>query len=139
MENCIFCKIARGEIPSIRIWENDRFYSFLDANPINPGHLLIIPKRHVDYFFDLSNQEYVEIMEIARKIEGSLKKTTGAKRIGLIVNGFEIPHAHLHLIPLHNSNDIDPRRAKKGIPEEMEKMAERIRLEIGRTNKNNKE
>jgi histidine triad (HIT) family protein len=129
-QDCIFCKIAGGQVQSFKIWENDRFYSFLDANPLNQGHLLIIPKRHVDYFFDLNNEEYIEIMEIARKIEGPLKKATRAKRIGLVVEGFEIAHAHLHLIPLHNSNDLDPRRVKKGIPQEMKAIAEKITINL---------
>lgn len=127
---CVFCKILRKEIPSNKIWENERFYAFLDINPVNPGHFMIIPKKHVDYFFDLHEGEYREIFEIAKKLQKPLLKATGAKRVGLVVEGFAVPHAHLHLVPLHGGNEIDPCRAKKGVPEEMALISEKIRKAI---------
>ena len=130
-KQCVFCKIINGEAQSEIIFENDKFFAFLDKNPVNPGHFMIIPKRHVDYFFDLTEKEYREIFEIAKKLQEPLRKATGAKRIGLVVNGFAVPHAHLHLVPLHAPNDIDSCRAKKGIPLEMKEIAKKIRKAIG--------
>lgn len=129
-ENCIFCKIIKGEIPSDKIWENERFLAFLDINPLQKGHFMIIPKRHVDYFFDMPADEYKEIFEIAKKLQSPLKKATNAKKIGMIVEGIEVAHAHLHLIPLHGPNAIDPRNAKRASPEEQKKTAELIRKTI---------
>ena len=127
---CVFCKILKKEISSDKIWENDKFYAFLDITPVNPGHFMIIPKKHVDYFFEIPEEDYKEIFQIAKKLQKALLKATNAKRIGLVVEGFAVPHAHLHLLPLHLPNDIDPCRAKKGIPEEMKQMAEKIRKTI---------
>jgi histidine triad (HIT) family protein len=128
MENsCTFCKIIKNELLAYKVWENKNFLAFLDKSPVNPGHLMIIPKRHVDYFFDLNDAEYKEIMDIAKKIQKSLLKATGAKRIGIVVEGFAVPHVHLHLVPLHKGNDTDPCRAKKGVPEELDEMAKQIR------------
>ncbi|MEK6958564.1 MAG: HIT domain-containing protein, partial [archaeon] len=93
---------------------------------------MIIPKHHVDYFYDLPGDEYQEIFELAKKLERPLRNATGAKKIGLVVEGFAVPHAHLHLVPLHKSNDIDPCKAKPGVSHEMKIMAEKIRFELGK-------
>lgn len=129
---CVFCKVLKGEIPCGKVWENRKFLAFLDINPVNPGHFIIIPKHHTDYFYELPDDEYREIFEIAKKLERPLRSATGAKRIGLVVEGFAVPHAHLHLVPLHKSDDIDPCRAKPGVSHEMKMIAEKIRLEIGK-------
>ena len=129
---CVFCRILKGEIPCDKVWENKKFLAFLDINPVNPGHFMIIPKHHTDYFYELPDDEYREIFELAKRLECPLRAATGAKRIGLVVEGFAVPHAHLHLVPLHKSNDIDPCRAKPGLSHEMKIVAEKIRLEIGK-------
>jgi len=131
MTDCIFCKITAGEIPSAKVWEDEKFYAFLDINPINPGHTLLIPKKHEDYLFELEDPHYSEIFQQAKKLAPSLKKVTGAKRIGLIVEGFLVPHVHLHLIPIHRGGELDPSRAKKASPEELSQMAEKIKAELG--------
>ncbi len=127
MDDCIFCKIMRGEIPSHTIWEDGDFFAFLDIHPVNPGHVLLIPKRHVDYLFGMEDGEYRELMMRAKMLSGPLLKAAAAKKIGLAVEGIAIRHAHAHLIPLHNGNDIDPHRAQNAPQEELAAMAENIK------------
>ena len=130
MTNCIFCKIVAGEIPSAKIWEDENFYAFLDINPINPGHTLLIPKKHEDYLFELEDPHYSDIFHKAKNLAHPLKKATGATRVGLIVEGFLVPHVHLHLIPIHKGGELDPSRARKASPEELSEIAEKIRAEL---------
>ncbi|MDG1934361.1 MAG: HIT family protein [Flavobacteriales bacterium] len=103
----IFTKIVKGEIPSYKIAENDRFFAFLDINPIVYGHVLVIPKREVDYIFDLSDEHFVELFKYSKKIAIAMKKVIKCKRIGVSVIGLEVPHAHIHLIPLNTVSDIN--------------------------------
>jgi len=127
MDDCIFCKIVAGKIPCTRIWENDRFLAFLDINPINPGHTLIIPKKHTDLVFDLDDADYSALFNAAKTLSKPIKKATDAKRIGMIVEGFLVHHAHLHLVPLNQGGELDFRRAKKANPAELEAMAGKIK------------
>ena len=126
--NCIFCKINRGEIPSHKIYEDKKFLAFLDIHPINPGHLLLIPKKHVDYVFDLEEPLYSEMFKVAKNISKNLKKVMKAKRIGIAVEGFAVPHVHIHLVPINNENELDHHRAKEATPEELSKVAKKILL-----------
>ena len=128
MEDCLFCKIIKGEIPSYKIWENENFFAFLNINPINPGHTILVPKKHLNYIFDLEEPLYSEIFRTARKLSESLKKATGAKRVALAIEGFVIPHIHIHLVPVNKVNDLDPNRAKKASPEELSGVAEKIKV-----------
>ncbi|MDR3582123.1 MAG: HIT family protein [Candidatus Pacebacteria bacterium] len=130
MSDCIFCKIADKEIPSYIVWENERFLVFADAKPINPGHLLIIPKEHIDSIFDLPDERYAEIFMIAKTLFAPLRRATDAKRIGIAVEGFGVPHAHLHLVPLHGGNELNPERARAMDEEELRKIANKIKEEI---------
>lgn len=132
--NCIFCKIKDGELPSHKIYEDKEFLVFLDIYPINPGHLLLIPKKHVDYVFDLQEPLYSKMFKIAKKISKNLKKVMKVKRIGIAVEGFAVPHVHLHLVPINNENELDPHRAKEASPEELSKVAKRILLKSPRFN-----
>ncbi len=127
MTNCIFCKIVKGEIPAVKIWEDEKHFAFLDMNPINSGHTLLIPKKHTDYLFDLSDSEYSELMLKAKFISKLLKNKLKPKRIGLIVEGFLIPHVHIHLVPLNNGGELNFEKAKSAGKEELNKIAERIR------------
>ncbi len=126
-DNCIFCKIAKGEIPSVKIFENDKYLAFLDMNPINPGHTLVIPKKHSDYVFDLEEKEYSELMLTAKKIAEKIKNGLKPKRVGLVVEGFLIPHVHIHLVPINHPNELNPERAKPMNKEELNKIAEKIK------------
>ncbi|MCL2738909.1 MAG: HIT family protein [Bacteroidales bacterium] len=103
----IFSKIVAGEIPSYKIAEDDRFYAFLDINPIQPGHTLVIPKREVDYIFDLSEEESGALFMFAHRIAIAIRQVVPCKRVGVAVLGMEVPHAHIHLIPLTHERDLD--------------------------------
>ncbi|MCL1973891.1 MAG: HIT family protein [Bacteroidetes bacterium] len=103
----LFSKIAAGEIPSYKIAEDNRFYAFLDINPLRPGHTLVIPKREVDYIFDLPQEEAGALFIFAQRVAKAIKQVIPCKRIGVAVIGLEVPHAHIHLIPLNRERDID--------------------------------
>lgn len=123
----IFSKIAAGEIPSYKVAADDKHFAFLDINPMAPGHTLVIPRREVDYLFDLSAEEYGELMEFARKVALKLKKAVPCQRVGVAVLGMEVPHAHIHLVPLQTEADMDFRKPKLDLPAaEMEAIAKAI-------------
>jgi histidine triad (HIT) family protein len=123
----IFARIAAGEIPSYKVAEDDKHFAFLDINPMAPGHTLVIPRKEVDYLFDLTAEEYGELMEFARKVALKLKKAMPCQRVGVAVLGMEVPHAHIHLVPLQTEADMDFRAPKKQIAaEEMERIANAI-------------
>lgn len=108
----IFSKIAAGEIPSYKVAADDKHYAFLDINPVAPGHTLVIPRREVDYIFDLTDEEYAELQLFAKRVAEAMKKALPCKRIGVAVMGLEVPHVHIHLIPLNSEGDMDFRREK---------------------------
>lgn len=123
----IFSRIAAGEIPSYKVAEDDRHFAFLDINPMAPGHVLVIPRREVDYLFDLEPEEYGALMEFARKVALKVKKAIPCQRVGVAVLGMEVPHAHIHLVPLQTEADMDFRAPKRDIaPDEMQRIAEAI-------------
>lgn len=127
----IFSKIVRGEIPSHKIAETDHFLAFLDAFPIAAGHTLVIPKREVDYVFDLNDQEYSELFLFAKSIVPALQKAVPCLRIGLTVIGLEVPHTHIHLLPLNSMADADFSKKIQTTQEELAALAAKIRAEIG--------
>jgi histidine triad (HIT) family protein len=123
----IFSKIAAGEIPSYKVAADEEHFAFLDINPMAPGHTLVIPRREVDYLFDLTQEEYASLMEFARKVALKLKKAVPCQRIGVAVLGMEVPHAHIHLVPLQSEADMDFRKPKLMLPaEEMQSIADAI-------------
>ena len=123
----IFSRIAAGEIPSYKVAADDRHFAFLDINPLAPGHTLVIPRREVDYLFDLTPQEYADLWAFAREVALKLKKAVPCKRVGVAVLGMEVPHAHIHLVPLQSESDMDFRAPKLSLPaEEMERIASAI-------------
>lgn len=123
----IFSRIAAGEIPCYKVAEDERHFAFLDINPMAPGHVLVIPRREVDYLFDLSAEEYGELMEFARKVALKIKRAIPCQRVGVAVLGMEVPHAHIHLVPLQTEADMDFRAPKREIPaDEMERIARAI-------------
>lgn len=126
MENCIFCKIISHEIPCYQVWEDTEFLAFLDIKPMNPGHLLLIPKVHVDYVFDVSDPLYSKMFQIAKKLATAVKLATNARKIGIVVEGISVPHVHIHLVPVFAMNDLSPERAKLATKEELESMQANI-------------
>ncbi len=123
----IFSRIAAGEIPSYKVAEDEKHFAFLDINPMAAGHTLVIPRREVDYLFDLTADEYADLMEFARKVALKLKMAIPCQRVGVAVLGMEVPHAHIHLVPLQTEADMDFRAPKKEISaEEMERIAAAI-------------
>lgn len=108
----IFTKIVNGEIPSYKIAENDRFYAFLDINPIAKGHTLVIPKREVDYIFDLADDELAEMMVFAKHVAVAVKKAIPCVKVGVAVIGLEVRHAHIHLVPMQKEGDLNFKNPK---------------------------
>ena len=101
----IFTRIVQGEIPSHRVFEDDKHYAFLDINPVQPGHTLVIPKREVEYIYDMEPGAYVDLWNAAQTVAKALKQATGCARIVTITEGYEVPHVHVHLIPTNNARD----------------------------------
>ncbi len=126
----IFSKIAQGEIPSYKVAEDENYYAFLDINPLAEGHTLVIPKREEDYIFDLTDDELAGMVKFAKSIAQRQKEVFGCKKVAMIVLGLEVPHAHIHLIPMNNEADVDFRKPKLQLtPEEFSVIAEKIRVE----------
>ncbi len=102
----IFSKIAAGEIPSYKCAENEKFYAFLDINPIQKGHTLVIPRREVDYLFDMDDDELAEMIVFAKKVAVAIKKAFPCRKVGMAVLGLEVAHAHIHLVPMQSEKDL---------------------------------
>ncbi len=123
----IFSKIIKGDIPSFKIAENDRFYAFLDIHPLAKGHTLVIPKQEVDNLFDLDDETYRDLWLFAKKIAKALDKSMWCERVGVAVVGLEVPHAHIHLVPINGVYDIDFSKPKLELGnEEFTLIAKRI-------------
>lgn len=116
--------------------EDENVMVFLDVNPVNPGHLLIIPKVHIESVFDLPDEQYKNIFEAARALSTPLQNAMQSKKIGIAVEGFGVPHAHVHLVPLHHPNELNPERATHMEKETLATIAEKIEAEIAKTEKN---
>ena len=124
----IFSKIAAGEIPSYRVGENERYYAFLDINPLAKGHTLVIPKQEVDYLYDLDDETLSGMIVFAKQIAQKIKAFSGCNKVATVVLGLEVPHAHIHLIPITSEKDVDFSREKLVLtPEEFEEIASKLR------------
>ena len=125
----IFTKIVNGEIPCYKVAENDNYFAFLDINPLSEGHTLVVPKREEDYIFDLQDDELAGLMQFAKKVAISLKANLNCKRVAVVVLGMEVPHAHIHLIPINSEADVDFHKEKlKLTPEEFVEVMNSIKL-----------
>jgi histidine triad (HIT) family protein len=125
----IFTRIVQGEIPCYKIAENENFLAFLDVNPLVKGHTLVIPKQEQDYLFDLEDDSFVGLHLFAKKVAIQLKKHIACKRIGVAVIGLEVPHAHIHLIPLNEMDDMNFNRKKLTLsPEELTTIADELKM-----------
>lgn len=123
----IFSKIAAGEIPSYKCAENEQFYAFLDINPLKEGHTLVIPRREVDYIFDMGDEELAQFQLFAKRVAKALKKAFPCRKVAQVVLGLEVPHAHIHLIPMDSEQDVDFRREKLKLSgDEMKAIADKI-------------
>jgi len=122
----LFTKIISGEIPSYKVAETEDFFAFLDINPNSKGHTLCIPKKEVDKIFDLDESTYLGLMKFSRRVAIALEKTVSCERIGMSVIGLEVPHVHVHLIPLHTMEDARFTNKQNLSPEEFKALAEKI-------------
>ena len=123
----IFSRIVAGEIPCYKVAENDKFFAFLDIAPLAKGHTLVIPKREEDYFYDLEDEELQEMILFAKTIAKKIKATTGCIKVATVVLGLEVPHAHIHLVPMNTENDVDFKREKLSLtPEEFAEIAKSL-------------
>ncbi len=123
----IFSKIINSDIPAFKVIEDDNHLAFLDIAPLAYGHTLVVPKKEIDYIFDIESDEYLELFKFAKKVARAMKKVICCKRIGIAVIGLEVPHAHIHLVPLNNVSDINFERTKLNFSnKEMDKIARKI-------------
>ncbi len=127
----IFSKIIAGEIPCYKVAENEKFFAFLDINPLAEGHTLVIPKKETDYIFDLQDSDLAEMLPFAKNVAKAIEKAVPCKRIGIAVIGLEVPHAHIHLIPINHVGDIDFSRKKLSFTkEEFEATLSKIKMNL---------
>lgn len=123
----IFSRIVAGEIPCYKVAENDKFFAFLDINPLVKGHTLVIPKQEVDYIFDLSDEDLAQMQVFAKKVATAIKEAFPCLKVGQAVIGLEVPHAHIHLIPIQKESDMLFSNPKlKLSPEELKEIAEKL-------------
>jgi histidine triad (HIT) family protein len=127
----IFTKIIRGEIPCYKIAEDDRYFAFLDINPLKAGHTLVVPKQETDYFFDLDDNQLSGLILFSKKVAQAIRSVIPCNRVAVAVVGLEVPHVHVHLIPMDTMNDVNFRNPKlKFTPDEFKGIAEKINREL---------
>ena len=127
----VFSKIVSGDIPAFKVAEDDNHLAFLDIFPLAKGHVLVIPKKETDYIFDIATDEYLQLFKFAQKVAKAMDKVIDCKRIGVAVIGLEVPHAHIHLVPLNHVSDINFEQPKLNFPEDvMKAVADKISKEI---------
>lgn len=131
---CVFCNIIAGKLPAHKLWEDKDFYAFLDHKPINPGHTLLIPKKHAEYIFELEEPLYSRIFKSAKKLAKPLREAMNSQRIGVLVEGFGVAHLHIHLVPINKGDGFGKRTGVTGVTEEEFKaVADKIRAVIGKS------
>ncbi|MFR9165914.1 MAG: HIT family protein [Dysgonomonas sp.] len=130
----VFSRIIKGEIPSCKVYEDEKFYAFLDINPMSKGHTLLIPKTETDYIYDLDDNTISEMFVVSKKIAKAIKKVIPCKRVGIMVLGMEVPHAHIHLIPINKESDMNLSNKRIQIAqEELKNIAEEIKSNLPET------
>lgn len=126
----IFSKIIAGEIPCHKIWEDERFFVFLDINPIQPGHVLVVTKQEIDSPFDLDDKIFGDYLLAAKRLIEPIRRAMGSVKVGLVIEGLEVAHAHIKLIPINGAGDLDHTNARPATGEELAVVAEKIRAEL---------
>jgi histidine triad (HIT) family protein len=135
VDDCIFCKLVRKEIPAHGVFEDGTTFAFLDRQPINPGHVLVVSKRHEPDVFGLDESTYLDVMRAVRKVAAAVRSFTSPKRVGLLVAGWDVPHAHVHVVPMHDYHDLTSKQMLEGRlaspgADELARVASGIRLLI---------
>ena len=118
-ETCIFCKIIKNEVPSFKVWEDDECLAFLTIRPVNPGHTLLIPKVHIDDIFTIGEPLFSNLFTRSKELSLPIRKAFNAPRVGVAIEGFSVPHAHIHLVPVYNMSELDPNRGTPATAEEL--------------------
>lgn len=126
----LFTRIIQGEIPSVKILEDERYFAFLDIRPINPGHALVVPRLEVDALWDAPSELLAGMLPFAQKVAKAIQAATACRRVGMLVAGFEVPHAHIHLVPIEGEGELTFSRARPAQPEELRAMGQRIREQL---------
>jgi histidine triad (HIT) family protein len=129
---CVFCEIVAGRIPGLAVWESRDYLLLLDIRPIASGHVLLLPKKHAEDLFLLPEREYGRLLKTARRVAPVLRRATGAQRIGLVVEGFGVPHVHVHLVPVNQAGELNPERAKDTDMEMLRAIQKRLKPRFGR-------
>jgi histidine triad (HIT) family protein len=127
MENCIFCKIIDGELPSFVVYEDDLCTSFLTIEPINDGHILVVPKQHYEFIWKCPYQEYSHLFNTSKLLAKLLQDTYKPLTVGLAIEGLSVPHTHIHLVPLYKPGELDPKLAKQATPEELQNSLDKLK------------
>jgi len=127
MDDCLFCALVAGRIPARRVWEDADHVAFFPLKHIAPGHTLLIPKRHAEYVFAMDETAYGSLWAAARRIAPAIRAVTGAARVGVAVEGFSVPHVHVHLVPINALNDLNPEREQALPDAQADALAEHIR------------
>jgi len=130
-ENCVFCKIIKGDEPSYKIWEDDECYAFLSIRPVNPGHTLVIPKRYIDSIWDIEDPLFTNLFHRSKELLQPIRRAFNAPRVGVAIEGFYVPHAHIHLVPVYHMSELDPNRGKRATPEDLIEVQKKIMRELG--------
>ena len=133
MEDCLFCKIVAGDIPCHQVYEDEHVLAFLDIHPINPGHTLVVPRQHVDEFQDMETTLYTHVFTVVQELAQHIKNTLSPPRVGLVVEGFDVNHVHVHVIPLQDINDFRSKRTAEDMQAEPDHDAlENVRKNLAR-------
>lgn len=127
----LFTRIIKGELPSYKIFENDKVFAFLALDQINPGHTLIVPKVEVDHLMDVPERDLLEVFRISKPLARAIKEAFGCRRVGVMVQGFEVPHFHVHLVPVNTPGELDFSRATRRAPEQMQEIQNRLCSQLG--------
>ena len=128
--DCVFCALVAGRIPARKVHEGRDHVAFLPLKHFNPGHTLLVPHRHVEYVFDMEDGEYHALFSLAKRIAPAIRRVSGAARVGVLIEGFSVPHVHVHLVPVNALADIDPKRERALPDDEADRLAARLRDEL---------